>query len=61
MPHIANANTLYNIVETLSNTALSILNIRSMDDIQNLKLDDVFDNIQYLYDVGEYDYNESKK
>lgn len=61
MPHIANANTLYNIVETLSNTALSILNIRSMDDIQNLKLDDVFDNIQYLYDAGEYDYNESKK
>lgn len=61
MPHVANANTLYNIVETLSNTALSILNIRSMDDIQNLKLDDVFDNIQYLYDAGEYDYNESKK
>lgn len=61
MPHIANANTLYNIVETLSNTALSILNIRSMEDIQNLKLDDVFDNIQYLYDAGEYDYNESKK
>lgn len=61
MPHIANANNLYNIVETLSNTALSILNIRSMDDIQNLKLDDVFDNIQYLYDAGEYDYNESKK
>ena len=61
MPHIANANTLYNIVETLSNTALSILNIRSMDDIQNLKLDDVFDNIQYLYDAREYDYNESKK
>ena len=61
MPHIANANTLYNIVETLSNTALSILNIRSMDDIQNLKLDDVFDNIQYLYDAGEYDYNEPKK
>ena len=61
MPHIANANTLYNIVETLSNTALSILNIRSMDDIQNLKLDDVFDNIQYLYDAEEYDYNESKK
>ena len=61
MPHIANANTLYNIVETLSNTALSILNIRSMEDIQNLKLDDVFDNIQYLYDSGEYDYNESKK
>lgn len=61
MSHIANANTLYNIVETLSNTALSILNIRSMDDIQNLKLDDVFDNIQYLYDAGEYDYNESKK
>lgn len=61
MPHITNANTLYNIVETLSNTALSILNIRSMDDIQNLKLDDVFDNIQYLYDAGEYDYNESKK
>jgi hypothetical protein len=61
MPHIANANTLYNIVETLSNTALSILNIRSMEDIQNLKLDDVFDNIQYLYEIGEYDYNESKK
>lgn len=61
MPHIANANTLYNIVETLSNTALSILNIRSMDDIQNLKLDDVFNNIQYLYEIGEYDYNESKK
>lgn len=61
MSHIANANTLYNIVETLSNTALSILNIRSMDDIQNLKLDDVFDNIQYLYDAGEYDYNEPKK
>lgn len=61
MPHIANANTLYNIVETLSNTALSILNIRSMEDIQNLKLDGVFDNIQYLYEIGEYDYNESKK
>lgn len=61
MSHIANANTLYNIVETLSNTALSILNVRSMEDIQNLKLDDVFDNIQYLYDAGEYDYNESKK
>ncbi len=60
-PHITNANTLYNIVESLSSTALAILDIKSMDDIRKLSLDDVFDTIQAMYDFGEYDSNEVKK
>lgn len=61
IPHITNANTLYNIVESLSSTALAILDIKSMDDIKNLSLDDVFNNIQTMYDFGAYDGNEVKK
>ena len=61
IPHITNANTLYNIVESLSSTALAILDIKSMDDIKNLSLDDVFNNIQTMYDFGAYDDNEVKK
>ena len=59
--HITNANTMYNIVEALSNTALSILNIQSMEDINNLKLDDIFDTIQYMYEDGEYDFDNTRK
>ena len=59
--HITNANTMYNIVEALSSTALATLNIQTMDDINNLKLDDVFDIIKYMYESGEYDDAETKK
>ena len=61
IPHITNANTLYNITESLGSTALAILDIKSMDDIKNLSLDDVFNTIQGMYDLGEYDDNENKK
>lgn len=61
IPHITNANTLYNITESLGSTALAILDIKSMDDIKNLSLDDVFNTIQSMYDLGEYDENENKK
>lgn len=61
VPHITNANTWYNVVETLSSTALAILDIKSMEDIQNLKLDDVFNSIQAAYDIGEYNSDQNKK
>lgn len=61
IPHITNANTLYNIVESLSSTSLALLDIKSMDDIKKLSLDEVFDTIQSMYDLGEYDENEVKK
>lgn len=60
-PHITNASTMYNIIESLSSTALATLNIRTMDDIRNLKLDDVFNIIQYNYDYGVYDENPTNK
>lgn len=60
-PHITNASTMYNIIESLSSTALATLNIRTMDDIRNLKLDDVFNIIQYNYDYGVYDENSTNK
>lgn len=60
-PHITNASTMYNIIESLSSTALATLNIRTMDDIRNLKLDDVFNIIQYNYDYGVYDENLTNK
>lgn len=60
-PHITNASTMYNIIESLSSTALATLNIRSMDDIKNLKLAGVFDTIQYNYDAGLYDDNPTNK
>lgn len=60
-PHITNATTMYNIIESLSSTALATLNIRTMDDIRNLKLDNVFDIIQYNYDSGVYDENPNNK
>lgn len=61
VPHITNASTMYNIIESLSSTALSILNIRSMEDIQRLSLSEVFDTIQYMYDSGEYDSRPANK
>lgn len=60
-PHITNASTMYNIIESLSSTALATLNIRSMDDIKNLKLAGVFDTVQYNYDAGLYDDNPTNK
>lgn len=60
-PHITNASTMYNIIESLSSTALATLNIRSMDDIKNLKLAGVFETIQYNYDAGLYDDNLTNK
>lgn len=60
-PHITNASTMYNIIESLSSTALATLNIRTMDDIRNLKLDNVFNIIQYNYDYGVYDENPTNK
>lgn len=60
-PHITNASTMYNIIESLSSTALATLNIRTMDDIRNLRLDDVFNIIQYNYDYGVYDENPTNK
>lgn len=60
-PHITNASTMYNIIESLSSTALATLNIRSMEDIKNLKLAGVFDTIQYNYDAGLYDDNLTNK
>lgn len=61
VPHITNASTMYNIIESLSSTALSILNIRSMEDIKNISLSSVFDTIQYMYDSGEYDSKPASK
>lgn len=61
IPHITNASTMYNLIESLSSTALATLNITSMEDVQNLKLDTVFDIIQYMYDGGEYDASPTRK
>ena len=61
VPHITNASMMYNIIESLSSTALATLQIQTMDDIRNLKLDDVFNTIQYMLDNGEYDYSPTRK
>lgn len=52
MPSILDSDTYYNIVEALTSTALATFNIRTREDVRNLKLNEVFDNIQDFLDNG---------
>ena len=52
MPSILDSDTYYNIVDALTSTALATFNIRTRDDVRNLKLNEIFDNIQDFLDNG---------
>ena len=52
MPSILDSDTYYNIVDALTSTALATFNIRTREDVRNLKLNEIFDNIQDFLDNG---------
>lgn len=61
IPHITNADQMYTIVESLSTTALQYANLHSKEDISDFSLDPVFNEIQELYDAGEYSDDPSRE
>ena len=61
IPHITNANQMYTIVESLTTTALQYADLHDKEDINDFSLDPVFNEIQELYDAGEYSDDPSRE
>lgn len=52
MPNILDADTYYNVVSSLVSTALTMYNIRSIEDVRNLNVDGMFESIQEQLESG---------
>lgn len=52
MPNIPDDTTFYQIVDSLMSTSLAIFNIRKIEDVHNLNLDQLFNNMEMQLDNG---------
>ena len=52
MPNIFDSQTFYSVANSLTSTALSMYNIRTIDDVHALDIDGMFDTIQDRIDAG---------
>lgn len=61
LPHVTNANQMYTIIDSLTTSALQYSELRNKEDIETFSLDPVFDELEMMYDDGEYDDQPSKR
>lgn len=52
IPSITDSNVFYDIVDTLASASLAIMKVRTLDDVNNVRTDSIFDQMQEDLDNG---------